>query len=184
MRELSVRVAHPVVLAVHHVVADLHVLEDLGDRERGDRERPGRRQVEQRAAGDLELLLALDDAADVRRVLLAEVGEDALAQRVQLVAERVELVGGQRSFWSWSWSFLPSQVDGAVADGGGDTDLDVFVGEEDSAPVSTLRTVPSVLREVQEKQMPIRQPNSGFRPSASACSSREAPALATAGPRR
>ena len=36
--------------------------------------------------------------------------------------------------------------------------------------MTTLRTVPSVLREVQEKQMPIRQPNSGREAGASACS--------------
>ena len=88
-------VAHPVVLAVHDVVADLHVVEDLGDAQRGDRERPGRRQVEQRAAGHLELPLPLHDAADVRRVLLAEVGDDPLADGVELLAERVELLGSQ-----------------------------------------------------------------------------------------
>ena len=57
-------------------------------------------------------------------------------------------------------------------------------GSEDSSPVRTLRTVPSVLREAQEKQMPMRQPNSGARPSASACSRSEAPVFAAALPER
>ena len=92
---VQARVAHPVVLAVHDVVADLHVVEDLGDAQRGDRERPGGREVHQRAAGDLELALLLDDAADVRRVLLAQVGDQALADGVHLVAERLELFGGE-----------------------------------------------------------------------------------------
>ncbi len=92
---VQARVTHPVVLAVHHVVADLHVVEDLGDAQRRDRERPGRREVHQRAAGDLELALLLDDAADVVRVLLAELADQALADRVDLVAERLDLLGGQ-----------------------------------------------------------------------------------------
>src|SRR5215210_2542500 len=48
-------------------------------------------------------------------------------------------------------------------------------GWSDSSPVTTLRTVPSVLRDTQEKQMPMRQPYSGVRPAASACSSSGAP---------
>ena len=56
------RVTHPVVLAVHDVVADLHVVEDLGQRQRGRAGQPERRQEaeEQRAAaGDLEARCAL-----------------------------------------------------------------------------------------------------------------------------
>ena len=91
---VQARVAHPVVLAVHDVVADLHVVEDLGDAQARDGERPGRRQVEQRAAGALEGALGLDDAADVVGVGLAEVGDDALPDRVQLLAELLELRRG------------------------------------------------------------------------------------------
>ena len=160
----EVRVAHPVVLAVHHVVADLHVLQDLGDRERGDGERPGRREVEQRAAEHLELLLALDDAADVGRVVLAEVGQDALAQRVHLRAERLELVGsGLRVRGSVVMGeVLPGHRSTTQSPTGAETQIWMSSsGSEDSAPESTLRTVPSVLRVVQEKQMPIRQPKTG-----------------------
>ena len=48
-------------------------------------------------------------------------------------------------------------------------------GREDSSPVITLRTVPSVLRDTQVKQMPIRQPYSGVRPCSSAWSRIGAP---------
>ena len=40
----EVGVARPVVLAVHHVVADLHVVEDLRQAERGDAAEPGGRK--------------------------------------------------------------------------------------------------------------------------------------------
>ena len=88
-------VLHPVVLAVHHVVADLHVVEDLRQREGGDAAEPGGRQEreeEQPAAGDLERPLRLDHVADVLGVALAAVGEDAGSDRVELGAERVELL--------------------------------------------------------------------------------------------
>src|SRR5205085_6160311 len=57
-------------------------------------------------------------------------------------------------------------------------------GSEDSSPVRTLRTVPSVLVFTHEKQMPIRHPNSGFRPRASACSSKVCPVFAADSPER
>ena len=61
----------------------------------GDGQRPQRRQVEHRAAGDLEAALGLDDLAEVLGVRFAEVGDDALADVVQLGAELVELLGGE-----------------------------------------------------------------------------------------
>jgi hypothetical protein len=84
-------------------VADLHVVEDLGDRQRGDRERPRGRQVEQRPAGGLEAILRLHDVADVRRVLLAEVVEDAASNGVELLAERLELFRGELHAGSYRW---------------------------------------------------------------------------------
>jgi hypothetical protein len=95
-REL--RVVHPLVLAVHHVVADLHVVEDLGEREgRGPGEPEGRHDAgpEQAAAGDLEPALGADDAADVVGVALAAGGEDAAADCVELGAELLELLRRQ-----------------------------------------------------------------------------------------
>ena len=48
----------------------------------------------------------------------------------------------------------------------------------------TLRTVPSVLRAVQEKQMPIRQPNSGREPGGLGLLEQGAPVLARVTPER
>ena len=53
-------------------------------------------------------------------------------------------------------------------------------GSEDVSPVRTLRTVPSDLRVVQEKQMPMRQPNSGVRPALSAWASNGSPVFVLA----
>jgi hypothetical protein len=89
------RIVHPVVLAVHHVVADLHVVEDLGEREGGRARDPGRREdarPEQAAAGDLEPPLGADHLADVVGVALAAVGEDPPADRIQLLAEAFDLL--------------------------------------------------------------------------------------------
>ena len=87
---MDVRIAHPVPLAVQHVVADLHVLHDLRDREhRGaGHERGWVPGVEQGgAAADLQPALQADDAADVGGVRGAAAGEDVVADGVQLAAE-------------------------------------------------------------------------------------------------
>ncbi len=89
------RIVHPVVLTVHHVVADLHVVEDLGEREGGRAGDPGRREdtgPEQAATGDLEPALGADHLANVVGVVLAAIGEDALADRVELLAEALDLL--------------------------------------------------------------------------------------------
>ncbi len=110
----EVGLAGPVVLAVHHVVADLHVVEDLRDREAGDAAEPEGRQEaghEHRAARDLEPALGPDHVADVGDVALAAVGEHALADRVELAAELVELLGREvgegagvgAGHWGLSW---------------------------------------------------------------------------------
>ena len=83
-------VAHPVPLAVHDVVADLHVLDDLGDRQPDGADQPGRReQGEQQhgAAAELELALDVDDLADVGGVALAAAVDDLLADGVELAAQ-------------------------------------------------------------------------------------------------
>ena len=96
---VDLRVAHPVPLAVHDVVADLHVLEDLGDRR-------GRRCRRARPAGRCEnsstarlpsssLRCVVDDLADVRRVVGAAGVDDVLADRVELAAELLDVLGGQ-----------------------------------------------------------------------------------------
>jgi hypothetical protein len=90
------RVAHPVVLAVHHVVADLHVGEDLRQRERDgaadERGAPFWTQ-EQCPACELQAALRRDHAADVAGVLLAEVGPDRVADRIEFGGDRGEPLG-------------------------------------------------------------------------------------------
>ena len=49
----------------------------------------------QAAAADLQAALGADHVADVVGVALAEVGEDALADGVELLAEGLDLLGGQ-----------------------------------------------------------------------------------------
>jgi hypothetical protein len=84
---------------VHDVVADLHVLEDLGQREDrgpGDGRRREPRADQQRPAGDLEPALGRDHSLDVRAVALAEVGAHGGADRVELTGEVFERIGNGR----------------------------------------------------------------------------------------
>ena len=97
-RGVDARIAHPVPLTVQHVVANLHVLQDLGGGEQGGPQEPCRRQdagEEQRAATDLQAALGANHAADVARIAFAAVGDHLVADRVELAADRVDLVGGQ-----------------------------------------------------------------------------------------
>ena len=82
---MDLAVAHPVPLTMHHVVADLHVLDDLRDRQSGCPDQPCRRkQREQQDSptGQFELPLAGDDGADVGGVAFATAGDDRGANRV------------------------------------------------------------------------------------------------------
>ena len=127
------RVLHPVVLAVHHVVADLHVVEDLRQRQRRDACEPSRRQragEQQPAAGDLETALRLDDPSDVGGVALAEVGDDPVSQLVQLAAERLDLLRCRDVDVTLACvrvSRLRSDFKCDVAGGDGHAQLDVLV---------------------------------------------------------
>jgi hypothetical protein len=83
---------------VEDVVADLHVLQDLGHRETGRADHPrGREQGEEEygTAAELEAALGLDDLADVRRITLAAGVDHALADRVELDAEHLDVFGGE-----------------------------------------------------------------------------------------
>ena len=89
---------HPVPLAVQDVVADLHVLEDLGGAQARGAEDPGRREdaeEQHRAAAELERALGLDDLADVGRVAGAAGVDDVLADGVELDADRLDVLAGQ-----------------------------------------------------------------------------------------
>ena len=97
-RGVDLRVAHPVPLAVQDVVPDLHVVEDLGHRQRGGADQPrGREPGEQQrgATADLQAALHRDDALDVAGVGLAERVHHLGAQRVELHADGVDLLGGE-----------------------------------------------------------------------------------------
>ena len=75
-------VTHPVPLAVHDVVTDLHVLQDLRHGETGGADDPrGRQDGEQQdaAASEFQPALHFDDAADVRGVARTPVGDDFVA---------------------------------------------------------------------------------------------------------
>lgn len=88
------RVVHPVPLAVHDVVADLHVLEDLGRRQgRGaaDGKRAEARQQQADAADHGEPPLHLDHRLDVAAVAFAELTGDAVFDRVELARQLLEL---------------------------------------------------------------------------------------------
>ena len=94
-RGVDLVVAHPVPLAVHDVVADLHVLDDLGDREPDRACQPCRRkQREQQygAAAQFELALKVDDVADVVGVALAAAVEDLLADGVEFAAQVLDVL--------------------------------------------------------------------------------------------
>ena len=93
------RVTGPVVLAVHDVVADLHVVEDLADAEGAAPpiQNGGQEAEEQRGPpGGGQAALPADDPAQVGDVVLAEVGDDPLADGVELATEGVEVGLGLR----------------------------------------------------------------------------------------
>ena len=97
-RGVDPRVAHPVPLAVQDVVPDLHVVEDLGQRERRRAEPPGRAVAtaqQDQAAADLQAPLDGDDPPDVRRVVGAAGVQDLLAECVQGAPDVLHLGGAQ-----------------------------------------------------------------------------------------
>ena len=100
---VDLRVVHPVPLAVHDVVADLHVLEDLGHAEQARAGDPGGRARllrlqagEQRdPAGGREAALHRDHPVDVRRVRVAARLLDLGADGVELASELLDLLLGE-----------------------------------------------------------------------------------------
>ena len=116
---VDVGVVHPVPLAVHDVVADLHVLEDLGQRQRRRAGDPGRlvaRGEQQHPAEHGEPAVHLDHARDVAPVAVAELGEHVVVDRVELARQRPRPArrsggpAGSRSSSSWH-SPVHSQLD-------------------------------------------------------------------------
>src|SRR6478752_5210728 len=95
---VNLRVAHPVPLAVHDVVPDLHVLDDLGDREAGRADDPGGREhrhEQEGSAAELQLALGGDDLADVGRVVGSAGVDDGLPDGVELDTDLLDVLGGE-----------------------------------------------------------------------------------------
>ncbi|MDA0136615.1 hypothetical protein OJ962_03840 [Solirubrobacter sp. CPCC 204708] len=83
---------------MHHVVADLHVLEDLGHRERRRAQDPRglvARAEQEHATEDGQLAVDSDQARDIAPVAFAELGEDLVVDRVEFARELVDLLVGQ-----------------------------------------------------------------------------------------
>src|SRR6266566_344249 len=181
---VELRVLHPVVLAMHHVVAEFHVLEDLGAAEQERAQYPGRRQnagEEQRAAAELGPAYCITDATHVACVVLAESGEDAVAQLVQLRAEGGGLLAGERSTEGWRHAICLHRYEciqrsRVTSDTG--TEMHRRMSSSGSAviaPLSRFFTAPLCLRQVQLWQMPMRHPLRGLSPAVSACTSKGTP---------
>ena len=86
-RGVNLRVVHPVPLAVHDVVADLHVLDDLGHAQGHGARPPGRTARtggQHQPAGYLQRALRCDGAADVAGVARAARVFNVLADGIQL----------------------------------------------------------------------------------------------------
>ena len=97
-RGVDLGIVHPIPLAVHDVVADLHVLDDLGDAQRHGACPPCRAfraRGQHQAACYLEGTLGGDGAADVARVARAPRVFDVLADGVQLDSQALDVGVGQ-----------------------------------------------------------------------------------------
>ena len=91
---VDLRVAHPVPLAVHDVVAELHVLEDLrGAQHRRPGQPRGRqdRGEQGHPAAALEIAVDLHDLPDVRRVVGPPAGQDLIPDGVELDPDRLDV---------------------------------------------------------------------------------------------
>ena len=87
-------VVHPVVLAVHDVVADLHVFDNLGDTQRrGGGEEHGRDKPEghQHPATDFQGPVEPNDPADVTCIPFAKIGDHLVTNGVQVVFKLFQL---------------------------------------------------------------------------------------------
>ncbi|SHV69114.1 Uncharacterised protein [Mycobacteroides abscessus subsp. abscessus] len=95
---VNLGIVHPIPLAVHDVVADFHVLDDLGHTERHRARPPGRALLARRqqdAAGELQCALGSDGATDIAGVSSSERFLDIPTDRVQLVPERLNISLGE-----------------------------------------------------------------------------------------
>ena len=176
-------------------MADLHVVEDLGDAQAGGAEQPGRREgaeEQHRARAELELALGGDDLADVRRVVGAAVSSMLwrIASSSMPICSMSASVRWAIGFWACFWIVVietPSEwgqrtvpcgsvVEVAGAGGGVDAGLHLDAPVSPGmavvmAPLRRSRTEPSFSGRTQPMQMPMRQPL-GIRTPASSAASR------------
>ncbi|CAO5177583.1 hypothetical protein FAIPA1_30315 [Frankia sp. AiPs1] len=92
-------VAHPVPLPVQNVVADLHVLENLGEGEHRRTCQPCRRQQGRKhhhPAAGLQSALSRDHPSDVPGVVLSSAREELRAEAVKLLAKFLDFTGAER----------------------------------------------------------------------------------------
>jgi len=83
---------------MHHVVADLHVLENLGHGKRSRPQQPEGAPIgaqEHHARAEHELAMQADHGADVARIPIAEIGEDLVVDGVEFAADLLDLIRGQ-----------------------------------------------------------------------------------------
>jgi hypothetical protein len=91
-------VAHPIPLAVHDIVAEFHVLDDLRHRQTDGSGQPGRweeREQQYRAAAEFQAALGGDDGADVGGIALTATGDDLFADGVEFGAEVLDVLGAE-----------------------------------------------------------------------------------------
>jgi len=93
---MDLRIIHPVPLAVHDVVPDFHVLDDLGKRQHACAERP-RIPVSADDQSDSRRhfahALQCDDSTDIPRVAFAQCGFYFFPDRIQFRAELYDICG-------------------------------------------------------------------------------------------
>ena len=91
-------IARPVVLAVHHVVADFHVVQNLGTGQRQHTGHPAQRphaKVQQRAASYLAGAANADHVAHVVHVGLAQIVHHAVADGVDFDFKLGDLIAAK-----------------------------------------------------------------------------------------
>ena len=182
-RGVDVGVVHPIPLAVHDVVADLHVLQDLGHA-RGRRcPAPTRvrraRGQQQHPPGHDDLALHRDDRLDVVAIAVAEFGEHLVVDRVEFLRELFQFLLAQvgtaglsgRGSRQWSLPLLFDHSSSSTSPSA------VLMQMRTSCPVGSVtsperrsRSLPDFSVPTQVWQIPIRQPKARFRPAFSPAS--------------
>ena len=103
------RIVHPVVLAVHHVMPQLHVLDDLAQAQQQRAQQPGRREPagqQKQATTPATGPHHGPHAADITGIGLAQISQGTLAQGIQFGAEGVDLLAAQFAVFTHAATLL------------------------------------------------------------------------------